>query len=309
MKKLKNILIFISLILVLFDLQGQHIEPVKNPNKYNKNKITVKLKQKENNDLVIFLINRTKDTISCFGGYDSKITFKKEVLSENNEWINFDMDSKYAYWCGTGLTVLKIPSEYYTYEVYKNKKFSGSFDTKMRFSYKLNDSLNVYSEIINVSINKKLILSPELRAIKYLEKEYELENSKSEKIRLLKLLVRNYNNNKLFEKAIKLCENWKGNENLDEVNFNYSKTISRFLQSHPNIDRYERAILASKLIEKLEEIDSTKDISNQVKKYKEHYNKHLASIEEWNIINKNCENNICFEYILINEFVQMRFKK
>lgn len=309
MKKNKNILIFICFITALFDLKCQNIIPVKENNQYKENDITVKFKLKNNCDLVIFLINKTNDTISCFGGYNSKITFKKEVLDENKKWTNFDTDSKLAYWCGTGLTSLKIPTNYYTYEIYKNKRYSGDYRTKMRFSFRISDSINIYTKSADVFINKDLIISPELRAIKYLENEYGKEKLENEKIKLFKLLIRNYNYNGLFKKSILICKDWKGNENIDEVNFSYVKTISRFLQSNPKINKYNRIILRSKLIELIEKINSNNEFTDEIYKYREYHNKRLITNQEWNALDEKCENNLCFDNILTNDFVQIRFKK
>ncbi len=290
-------------------MKCQNIIPLKENNQYKENDITVKFKLKNNCDLVIFLINKTNDTISCFGGYDSKITFEKEVLDENREWKNFDIDSKFSYWCGTGLKTLKIPNNYYTYEVYKNKKYSGDYKTKMRFSYRISDSTNIYSKSADVFINKDLMLSPELRAIKYLEKEYGKENSEIQRIKLFKSLISNYNFNQLFKKSILICKQWKGYENINEVNFSYVKTISKFLQSNPKISIYNRAILTSKLIEIIENISSDNEFSDEIYKYREYHYKRLITNEEWNTLDVKCEKNLCFDNILTDDFVQIRFKK
>lgn len=309
MKKIKKIFVFICFITALLDLQGQNIIPLKDNNQYKENDITIKFKLKNNCDLVIFLINKTNDTISCFGGYDSEITFKKEVLNENNEWTNFDTTSKYAYWCGTGLKSLKIPTNFYTYEVYKEKRYSGDYKTKMRFSYKFNDSITLYSKKANVYINRDLMLSPELRAIKYLESEYKKDNSKDEKIKIFTLLVRNYNNNELFEKSISICKNWKGNDNINEVKFSYVKTISKFLHSNRETSRHNKIVLSSKIIELIEKINLNKELTSEINKYKEYFNKYLPTNKEWKIINEKCENNLCYDNILTKDFVQIRFQK
>ncbi|WP_196888295.1 hypothetical protein [Aureivirga sp. CE67] len=300
---MKNISIFLLFFLSFINLQGQNAFPSKNPGKFPKDSVSIRSKFTKNNNLIIFLMNRTKDTISFISDHQYNISIGKEVLDENKQWVKFDQDPIRKPSCLSGIKILKIPTDYYTYQVYENEKYAGDFKTKMRFSLRVNDSTIVYSKNLDISVNKELILPPELRLNKILEQKYAQEKSIEKKYVLLKQMIQNYNDFNLMEKSVLLCKNWKEDEFLEKVNAHYHITLSKFLNANPGLDKYHKTLILCKYLE----LFQNSFLKSNTEKL-ESYRKLLPTREEWEEIKGDCKSKKCYEDLIIKDFVEIQFK-
>ena len=157
---MKYYILVIIIQILYFSSFGQNVKELKCPSNYDKGKliITSKLIDSSKN-INIFLINRTLNKIKVFGGYNSEILFKKEIKDTNGTWKTFDPIHKNAYSCGTGLESIEVPANNYTYEIYKKEDYYGNYETEIRFSFKINDSIIIFSDPLNVNVNSNLLLN------------------------------------------------------------------------------------------------------------------------------------------------------
>lgn len=294
-------------------LFSQEVAKCKAPQCAAGSNVIIKSATEKNGDIQVTLVNCTSDTLVVFGGYSGKIRFNKEIQDNSGSWKPYDQESKYAYWCGTGLRSLTIPSNYCTQESYEQSRFKGSFKTKIRFSFVLDQKV-VYSNPQTAMVNKKLLLTPEDRSINALKKDLKTPE------RLTKQQKDNYVNRVVLHRfskgdhrqAYEDLRNYKSLLAPGEFRALELALLSKYVGAAKNLSRLERALLASKIIavcERLIEVNYPR--KKRVQQYRKFYTQHLLTAEEFQRMNPTSalyQLVVLKESRLTNTEVVLRFK-
>jgi len=172
-----------------------------NPKSFDDKRVFLKAKVIDSTkNINTFLINRSIDTLKFFSLSGEKVSFEKEVKDVNGNWVNFD-EKNYYRLCPVGSKTIIVPRNYYTYEIYKSDRYLGDYNTELRFKYRINDSLEIKSNILKLRINKNLLIEPKERFITQVKKELEL-NSNS----VLKYLIKYTDSLNIAQKNILLSK-------------------------------------------------------------------------------------------------------
>lgn len=256
------------------------------PESLNNNQILLKAKLIDSTkNINVFLINRTVDTLKFFSFYGDNIKFDKEIKNTNGDWVNFDEKNYYRI-CPTGGKTIKVPKNYYTYEIYKSYQYSGDFNSELRFKFKVNDSLEIKSNTLRLSVDKTLLLDNHERLIIQIKKELELNTNMSQKDKIDRelLLVKHYNKYQQYEKSIVLTDSiLKNQSNNDRIRFEAANSVIKYLTKHnESLNTVQKNILISKAINDLKKISKKNhNIYKISDKYIEHYMSLLLNREDW----------------------------
>ena len=298
----------------------KNIRFLKKPELFAENQVSIITKKNDStNDITIYLVNRTKDSLTLFGGYESTIRFDKEILDKDGNWKPFDMLASNAYWCGTGLTSLRLYPETYTFEVYKNSDYRGNLESKIRFSYQLSDSVTITSNTINADVDENLLLRPMDRIIESFKSEIlvndTLDYRQKERIvlRLSSLSARKKNH----RKAVALCTYWlKRFPNSNRVKLEQVINVYRYISFNKrNLTKIQMNTLLSFAIGLASTIpESAGIVHEKAMKYKNRLDQYLFTQPEWkNGVGSECfiENGIpyCYYKELLEEKIQILFKE
>jgi hypothetical protein len=297
--------------------KNPRVKNLKESTKFENDKISIIAEIIDSTEnITIFLINRTKNTLKFFGGYNTEILFNKEIKDIDSLWKPFDSQSELNYECGTGLKTINLTKDSFTYESYNKSVYTGEYNTEIRFSLIIKDSLIVYSNPISIKANYDLLLKPSDRFEKYIFQE--LKDNKSlnyiQKEKLFLKLISIYSREKNYKKAILLCEKLlKKIPNSISLKYELAVAIFSYISKHRNeLDKIQTNILLSKAINELKTIPKTDNpISINSTKYIEQYSKLLLSKSEWNELKKKksmTEKDIWYFKEFSNETIVILYK-
>jgi len=292
-KKHIIIFLFFSLFQLAININAQSVndrftrtKKLLNPESLDDKQVFLKAKVIDSTkNINVFLINKSIDTLKLFSLSGDNISFEKEVKDVNGNWVNFD-EKNYYRLCLVGSKTIIVPRNYYTYEIYKSDRYTGNYDTELRFKYKVNDSLEIKSNILKLRINKNLLIEPKERIITQVEKELELNSniSKKEKRSRELFLIKLYNKYQKFDKSIILTNSiLKKNPDNDRIRFMAANSVLKYLTKYiDSLNIAQKNILLSKVINDFKKVSNIENgISKLSKKYIKHYKSQLLSTEEW----------------------------
>lgn len=320
----RQILTLAFLVLINFICFSQNsmnenpkVKKLKKSTKFENGEISIIAKVIDSTENInIFLINRTVDTLKVFGGYNAEILFNKEVKDTDSIWKPFDRLSDLAYWCGTGLKTIILPKDSYTYEIYNKSVYAGELNTEIRFSFRVKDSLVIYSKPISIRANNDLLLKHSERIKKYFYKELNESNTLnySQKEKLILKITSINSRDKNYKKSILVCQKWlKKNPNSNRIKYELAISIFKYISKHKSeLNKVQINILLSKAINELKAIPKTDNpISIKSIKYIDNYSKLLLYKSEWDQLKKEeCtnENDTCYFRELSDEKIGILYK-
>ncbi len=321
---MRNKYILILIALINFICFGQNsvnenirVKRLKETTKFKNGEISIITKLIDSTgNINIFLVNRATDTLYVFGGYNAEILFDKEIKDTSGAWKTFDKLYYGAYWCGTGLQTIRLPKDSYTYEIYNKTKYTGELNTEIRFSFRVKDSLVIYSNPISIKANSDLLLKPSDRIEKYIYKELKENNTLnySRREKLILKIISIHSRERNYKKSIIICEKWlKNNPNSIRLKYELAVSIFKYISKHKSeLNKVQINILLSKAINELKAIPkSDNPISIKSTKYIDNYSKLLLSKPEWNHLKKeecNTENDTCYFRELSDEKIGILYK-
>ncbi|MFD0990696.1 hypothetical protein ACFQ1R_11360 [Mariniflexile jejuense] len=297
--------------------ENPRVKKLKESTKFENGEISIIAKVIDSTENInIFLINRTTDTLKIFGGYNAEILFNKEIKDIDSIWKPFDALSELAYWCGTGLQTISLPKDSYTYEIYNKSVYTGELNTEIRFSFRVKDSLVIYSKPISIKANNDLLLKPSDRIEKYIYKELKENNTLnySQKEKLILKISSIHSKERNYKKSILICEKWlKNNPNSIRLKYELAVSIFKYISQHKSeLNKVQINILLSKAINELKTIPKSDNlISIKSTKYIDNYSKLLLSKSEWNQLKKEectTENDTCYFRELSDEKIGILYK-
>lgn len=303
-----------SLFSQIDSIQNLRIKELKQNVRKSNSSVYIKSQIKENNDLIIFLINESKDTLKIETESRDKyyINFNKEVLNKSNNWIT-EIPNIYCLILDSSYT-MKIPPNHYTWEKVEDYKYLGDYKTKMRVSLKI-DSENTISKEIELSYNSDLFLPKNEQYLKQINKILSSDSnlSKKEKINFLIKKSELYIKMNEFKKSYILCDSIEKTElNNERIRFSKAKSFNRFVSANlKKTTELERLGLISKNINLYNNIQSTNErINNRVNSYLKTMNSLLLSKKEFDEkFQKNNETNLVEIDFIGTEKVKILFKE
>ena len=297
------------------DLQKIRIKELNKNARKSNNSIYIKNQFNKNNDLLIFLINESNDTLKInTGSIDNyHINFQKEVLDNSLKWKKETID-RYCI-VGNSSYILKIPPNHYTWEKIESFKYFGDYKTKMRVSLNLG-SENILSKEFLVSYNTDFFLSKEEQQLKNIDKILSISSNLSRKdsIGFLRMKSDAYIEMNKFKKSYIFCDSIQNTDlKNDIIGFNKAKSLYKFIfNNYEKISELERLSLISKNIILLKNINLTNEpvLKKRVIAYINYLNSSLLSIAEFNKKYPERNKNYSFEIDFSGvESVEILFKK
>ena len=308
----KYILTFIIMTMLSFICIGQNgmeenrrVKKLKESTKFKNDEISIIAKIIDSTkNINIYLINRTTDTLNIFGGYNAEILFNKEIKNIDGIWKPFDQLSERTYICGTGLRTINLFKDSYTYEIYHKRKYTGKLNTEIRFSFRIKDSLTIYSKPLEVNVNSDLLLkhSDRIKKILYNKLKHNDTLSTIVKEKIISKILSINSRDGDYKESIITCKEYLGsNPNSLRVRYELGRVIFKYTAKHRNqLTKVQVNTLLSWAINELKSIpNSDNPISEKSIESIDYYSKLLLSKSEWQeLIQEECitENEYCLGY-------------
>lgn len=285
----------------------------------NEGKIYIKSEFNDKDDIHVFLINRTDSLLRPYLGHNQSIEFVKEALDEDGNWKLIDhFEKPRGYFvCGTGILHLKLDSNHYAWQKIYKSEYSGNYTTKVRFSFRLNDSLTIVSRPMHAKIDRNLFLPFHARRLLQLDSLLnDVKISKTHTEKLLRLKLRTYEKYANASRTVAIANEivktyplWiEGKDRLAHYLLKYLGKNRKYL-SKPEI-----TLILSKAMDLWDQIPKEqKKIYHQAPVYIRKYDKLLLTKTEWLKSETNHYEQIGEDYfaplsILNGELVKIKFK-
>ena len=158
-------MIILLLILLPVMVLGQSNELIRTAKLDNLNNLYLDVefncyKSDSTNDINVILINNSINDIEVFA--NSRIMeISTEIKDDKGHWFKVD---KGKIMCGTGYEYCKLKPKFYTWNLIKAEEYEGTFDTEIRFSVRINDSI-LTTKPIEAAIDNSLFLSKDERLL------------------------------------------------------------------------------------------------------------------------------------------------
>ncbi|TMM59085.1 hypothetical protein FEE95_06535 [Maribacter algarum] len=257
----------------------------------NEGKVYVKAKSMKSGNIGVFLINRSAKDIEHFIGHSSHIEFSKEAIDQNGEWKIIDQEPTRYIICGMGVRHIKLQPDHYTWQKIYIKKYQGDYETEVRFTYKLRDSVILVSNPIKAKIDPVFFLPYPERLVHTLNLLLLSDSiPKTKQIRIQRNLISVYSRHKPVEETIVLLEKFV-NEYPESLWGKY--TLSRFYiryigKQQETLKKAETQTILSKVLSLIEQVPKEDELRyKRIQERKKIYHQLLLSKEEWLALDEN----------------------
>lgn len=158
----------ISLWIICFNIYGQKIRKIPHKSKKNNDSIYIVCNVIDSlNKVNVHLLNRTKSKVTIYYGGRS-IEFVMQAKDRYGEWRQIE-DTFID--CPVGIENLVIPSNFYASQSIEKSTFEGGdFETEVRFTVRIEDTILVASNPVKSKIDYNWFLLPHARRLKRIER-------------------------------------------------------------------------------------------------------------------------------------------
>ncbi len=270
--------------------QAHPNKPLTSTNEAQEGKVYITYRANDSTDRIsIFLINRSQEPIKVFG-INRRILFIKEAKNEEGKWQRIDHYEGPVY-CATGYGHFQIPKNTYTWQHLYTNDYAGSFETELRFSIRVQDSL-IISAPISAKIDYNLFLMPQRRMIQQIDEHIMNGGLTDHQKRLLQFRkARIHFKDQDYLQSIATCRTLlQQDSHLNEVKFFLARAVVNKISTIKNVSEAEKYGLISAAINLWQEIPKKHENSDRALELIKVYMPYLPTKEQWKAVNTlECE--------------------